>query len=109
VNVALSAVIAIALLVRPNRLVAGAGLLLAAGSLAAFGLSRGPGLPTFHGKFTETGLQPHNVRFLGQPAALGVLIVEGLAVLLCLALLLRGPGAQKSTNPSAPEWSRARV
>ena len=89
INVGLSAVLAIALLLRPTKLIAAGGFLLAAGSLVAFALSRGPGLPTFHGKFTETGLQPHNVQFLGQPAAVAVLVAEALAVICCLGLLVR--------------------
>jgi len=87
-NVGLSALVALALLIRPNRLTALAGLLLSAGSLAAFGLSRGPGLPTPHGIFTETGLNPTNVRFLGGPAAVTLLAAEALAVITCTVMLL---------------------
>ncbi len=103
-NVGLSALVAIALLVRPGRLSAFGGLLLSAGSLAAFGLSRGPGLPTLHGTFTETGLQPHSVRFLGQPAAVSVLAAEALVV-ICTLLLL----ARRTTAAPAPDWAPARA
>lgn len=88
-NAVLSVLVVLALVISPARLVAVAGALLSAGSLVAFALSRGPGLPTLHGSFKETGLAPHDVKFLGQPAALIVLIVEGVAVLLCLGLTLR--------------------
>src|SRR5579872_4767908 len=40
-----------------GRWVAAAGFVLAVGSIAAFALSRGPGLPTLHGTFKETGLE----------------------------------------------------
>ncbi|MGH9124639.1 MAG: hypothetical protein ACRDZ8_07915 [Acidimicrobiales bacterium] len=89
VNAGLSVLVLLALIISPARLVAVAGLLLSAGSLVAFALSRGPGLPTLHGSFKETGLTPHEVQFLGQPAALIVLIAEGVAVVLCLGLALR--------------------
>lgn len=88
-NVGLSVLVVLALVISPARLVAVAGLLLSAGSLVAFALSRGPGLPTLHGAFKESGLTPHDVKFLGQPAALIVLVAEGVAVLLCLGLVLR--------------------
>ncbi len=97
-NVGISGAVAAALFFHPRKLTALAGLALSLGSLAAFGLSRGPGLPTRHGTFTEMGLAPHNVRFLGAPAALTLLAAEALAVLLCTAILLRhqvsdAPGA----------------
>jgi len=103
-NVGLSAVVAIALLVRPSKLTALAGLLLAAGSLAAFGLSRGPGLPTLHGTFTEKGLAPLNVRFLGGPAAVTLLAAEAIAVILCVAMLSsrQRHGAPAEAAPAEP-------
>lgn len=105
-NVGLSGAVAVALLLHPRRLTAAAGLLLSVGSLAAFGLSRwsSVGLPTLHGiTFTETGLNPTNVRFLGGPAAVTLLAAEAVAVICCAAaLFLRDPAPAV-----APGWSPA--
>jgi hypothetical protein len=87
-NVGLSGAVAAALLLHPRKLTAAAGLALSAGSLAAFALSRGPGLPSLHGTFTEMGLAPLNVRFLGGPAAVTLLAAEAAAVLCCAVMLL---------------------
>ncbi|MDP9074908.1 MAG: hypothetical protein M3N98_12200 [Actinomycetota bacterium] len=99
-NVGLSAAVAAAVLFHPRKLTAAAGLALAAGSLVAFGLSRGPGLPTVHGTFTEMGLAPHNVRFLGTGAAAILLAAEAVAVVCCAAVLLARPAAAKAPRPS---------
>jgi len=105
-NVGLSGAVAIALLFHPSRVTAAAGLLLSLGSLAAFGLSRwtAVGLPTLHGTFTETGLNPTNVRFLGGPAAVTLLAAEAVAVICCTAaLFLRQgrPAVAQGWSPAA--------
>lgn len=87
-NVGLSGAVAVALLLHPRRLIAAAGIVLSAGSLTAFALSRGPGLPSRHGIFTEIGLAPLNVRFLGGPAAVTLLAAEAVAVVCCAVMLL---------------------
>jgi hypothetical protein len=102
-NVGLSGAVAAALFFHPRKISAAAGLLLSVGTLAAFGLSRGPGLPTLHGTFTEMGLQPHNVRFLGQPAAVTILVAESLAVVLCAVVLL----SHQVSEARKPAWSPA--
>jgi hypothetical protein len=99
-NVGISGAVAVALLLHPRKLTAAAGLLLSFGSLAAFALSRGPGLPTLHGKFTEMALAPHNVHFLGGPAALPLLVAEGLAVICCVMVL-----ASRRTTAASGSWS----
>lgn len=87
-NVVVSAVVAVALLVpRATRLSALGGFLLAIGSLAAFFLSRGPGLPTPHGKWKEMGLEPAGEKVFGVKVALVVVVVEAIAVAVCAALL----------------------
>ncbi|MDQ1393229.1 MAG: hypothetical protein QOF30_2206 [Acidimicrobiaceae bacterium] len=100
-NVGISGAVAVALLLHPRKLTAAAGLLLSFGSLAAFALSRGPGLPTLHGTFKEMALAPHNVRFLGGPAALPLLVAEGLAMICCIVVLA------SRRNAPAPATSRA--
>jgi hypothetical protein len=102
-NVGISGAVAAALFLHPRKVAAAAGLALSVGSLAAFGLSRGPGLPTLHGKFTEMGLAPHNVRFLGGPAAITLLAAEAVAVVCCAVVLLSRP----STLAPVPAWRPA--
>lgn len=92
VNAAASLVIGIGLLTGPRRLAALAGIGVSFLTLVAFGLSRGPGVPTFHGTFTESGLQPSNVHVLGVNVALLTVIVEAVALLLSVAILARRPG-----------------
>ncbi len=108
-NVGLSAAVAAALAFHPRKLTAVAGLAVSFGSLAAFALSRGPGLPTLHGRFTEMGLAPHNVRFLGGPAAIAVLAAEAVAFLASTAMLLghRTPetAAPAAAGPAGQAWS----
>jgi hypothetical protein len=102
-NVGISGAVAAALFLHPRKVAAAAGLALSVGSLAAFGLSRGPGLPTLHGKFMEMGLAPHNVRFLGGPAAITLLAAEAVAVVCCTVVLLSRP----STLAPVPAWRPA--
>lgn len=64
------------------------GLVLSLGSLAAFGLSRGPGLPTLHGKFKETGLETTSSYFFTVGSVKTILVTESLGALACLALLV---------------------
>lgn len=98
-NVIVSALVTVALLVpRASRLSALGGLLVAGGSLAAFALSRGPGLPTLHGKWTESGLESSGQTVFGVKAALAVLVVEAVAVVVCLGLLLLRPHRTRGTG-----------
>ncbi|MDQ6782092.1 MAG: hypothetical protein M3063_01325 [Actinomycetota bacterium] len=97
-----SLVIGIGLVIGPRRLVALGGLGVSVLTLVAFGLSRikSVGVPTFHGKFTETGLQPSNVHVLGVGVALMTLIVEGIALLLSLVILTRTPSRARRAPPA---------
>jgi len=92
INAVTSLVIGIGLVIGPRRLAALGGIGVSLLTLVAFVLSRGPGVPTFHGTFTETGLQPSNVHVLGVNVALLTLIVEGAALLLSAIILGRTPG-----------------
>ena len=85
-----------------SRLACLAGLALSVASLAAFALSRTVGLPTLHGSFTEVGLEPADIRFVGLPAALAVLVSEGVATLLCLATIVRG--LRRATVSRGGRW-----
>jgi hypothetical protein len=99
-NIVASAVVTVALLVpRAIRLSALGGVLLALGSLAAFFLSRGPGLPTLHGTWKETGLQPAGDKVFGVKVALVVIVVEAVASTACSALL--GLGVRRSRRTAA--------
>jgi hypothetical protein len=100
-NVAMSTAVALALLVHSGKLTALAGLLVSAGSLGAFVLSRGPGLPTLHGRFIEAGLSPTADRFVGLPSALVLLLLEGLAVACCIILVL-ARGRKLAASPGWP-------
>lgn len=90
-NAVASLVLGIVVIVGPRRLAALGGLGLSAVTLIGFGLSRikSVGVPSFHlHKFTETGLEPSNIHVFGVKVALLTLIVEGLAVVLCAAVLV---------------------
>ncbi len=100
INAIASLVIGIALAIGPRRLAALGGIGLSVLTLVAFGLSRGPGVPTFHQTFTESGLQPSNVHVLGVGVAVMTLIVEGVALLLSLVILTRTPQRRRAaTHP----------
>jgi hypothetical protein len=81
---------------RAGRVVAGIGLLLALGALIAFGLSRGPGVPTLHGTFKETGLETTSSYFFQVGSAKTVLVAEGLAALSCMGLVFAGMPRRRS-------------
>jgi hypothetical protein len=68
-----------------------AGMLLSAGSLAAFALSHGPGLPTLHGTFKETGLETTGSHLFNLGSAKTVLVAETIALLACGVSLVRRP------------------
>lgn len=87
INVVASVVIGVALAIGPRRLAALGGIGLSLLTLVAFGLSRGPGVPSFHGTFTESGLQPSSVHVFGVEVAVLTLIAEGVALLLSLVIL----------------------
>lgn len=91
INAIASLVIGIALAIGPRRLAALGGIGLSVLTLAAFALSRGPGVPTFHATFTESGLQPSSVHVLGVGVALVTLIAEGVALVLSLVILAWAP------------------
>ena len=65
-----------------------AGMVLSLGSLAAFALSRGPGLPTLHGSFKEHGLETTRAYVLGIGSAKVVLLAETATAVLCGWLLV---------------------
>jgi hypothetical protein len=85
-NVVVSAFLAIAIFI-PTRASALAGAALAAGSLAALGLSRVASLPTPHGRWSEIGLAPGGQTFFGISDTLIVIVAEALALAACLALV----------------------
>lgn len=80
---ALVVLLLVAASVRPSvTTVAALGaLLVSVGSLAAFALSRGPGVPTLHGSFKETGLETTSSYFFQVGSAKTILVAEELAVL----------------------------
>lgn len=98
INFVASLVIGIALVIGPRRLAALGGIGVSALTLVAFILSRNGGVPTFHQKFTESGLQPSNVHVFGVKVALLTLITEGVALLLCLVILSRSPRRRVRTR-----------
>ena len=73
---------------RALQLAALAGLLLSLGSLVAFGISRGPGLPTLHGNFKEHGLETTASYFFHVGSAKCILVAETLAAIVCGALII---------------------
>ena len=95
-NWALSALVAVVLVASvagriPSRVDRAALLgatLLALGSLAAFALSRGPGLPTLHGTFKEHGLETTAAYFFGIGSAKVALVSETVAATLSGWVLL---------------------
>lgn len=96
INAVASALVGIGLAIGPRRLAALGGIGLSVLTLAAFALSRGSGVPTFHGTFTESGLQPSGVHVLGVQVAVLTLIVEGVALLLSLVTLFRNPKRRRA-------------
>lgn len=74
---------------RYARIAALAGLLVALGSLVAFGLSRGPGLPTLHGNFKEHGLETTASYFFHVGSAKTILVAETIAAILCGGLIVQ--------------------
>lgn len=73
---------------RLQRGMLAAGVLLCLTSLAAFALSRGPGLPTLHGSFKEHGLETTAAYVFGIGSAKVVLVAEAMAAALCGWLLI---------------------
>jgi hypothetical protein len=84
IAVALIAAIAIGTRSSLARAAVWAALVVAAASLIAFALSRGPGLPTLHGTFKETGLETTQSFFFNVGSAKTILVAEGIAVLASL-------------------------
>jgi hypothetical protein len=108
-NVVVSAFLAIAVLI-PTRVAALAGAALAAGSLAALGLSRIASLPTPHGRWSEVGLAPGGQTFFGVSDTLIVIVAEALALVACLALLaVRSRNAvatvTRRRSAAVPQWA----
>jgi hypothetical protein len=107
-NVALSAVLAVALLI-PKRVFALAGAALSAGSLTALILSRTVGLPTPHGRWTEIGLAPGQT-LLGVNETLLIIVAESVALVACLALVVlafrsRVGADGRRRNAPLPPWA----
>lgn len=78
---------------RVQRGIPSAGMLFCLASLAAFALSRGPGLPTFHGSFKEHGLETTAAYVFGIGSAKVVLVAETVAAVLCGWLLVATSGS----------------
>ncbi|MCU1458911.1 MAG: hypothetical protein JWL73_3003 [Actinomycetia bacterium] len=97
-NWVLSAVIAVGLVLVVlvpairwlGRLLLVGALLLAVGSIIAFVLSRGPGLPTFHGTFKESGLETTGKYVFDLGSAKVILVSESIAAVLSIVLLIPG-------------------
>lgn len=70
-----------------------AGMVFCLASLAAFALSRGPGLPTLHGSFKEHGLETTAAYVFGIGSAKVVLVAETIAAVLCGWLLVTSNGS----------------
>ena len=102
INAIGSLVIGIALAIGPRRLAALGGIGVSVLTLVAFGLSRGPGVPSFHGTFTESGLQPSSVHVLGAGVALLTLIAEGVALVLSLVILAWAPRRRRARGAGHP-------
>ena len=77
---------------RLEGMAVGAGLAISLGSLVAFALSRGPGLPTLHGTFQEHGLETTASYLFNLGSAKTILVTETLAAVLSGALLVQGGG-----------------
>jgi len=73
--------------------------------LGAFALSRINEVPTFHGGFSESGLNPSDATIAGVSTALLLVLCEGLAVLSGLASVVLGRRAR--TRPLPAEYTRA--
>jgi hypothetical protein len=87
-------VVALALVIiwpRLDRWAFVGALLVSVGSLAAFALSRGPGVPTLHGNFKETGLETTASYVFHLGSAKTILVTESLAALLSGGLLFSKP------------------
>jgi glucan phosphoethanolaminetransferase (alkaline phosphatase superfamily) len=90
-NWVVSAILVVALIALPKlaKPLYAAGVLLSAGSLIAFALSRGPGLPTLHGTFKETQLETTASYVFHLGSSKTVLVAEAAALILCAAGLRR--------------------
>jgi hypothetical protein len=93
-------------LVGPRRIAGLLGAGFALLTFAAFALSRGPGVPTFNGTFKEHGyLSPTaGLHLFGLNIALTLMIAEGVAVVVCAALVLsaaKAPAGRLSRRPAA--------
>jgi hypothetical protein len=85
----LLAVVARPVLMRSVGWLASAGaLLVAVGSLAAFALSRLPGLPTLHGRFKVHGIEDTSSYFFHVGSAKTILVAEALAAAISAAVLI---------------------
>lgn len=78
---------------RAQRAMLTAGMVFCLASLAAFALSRGPGLPTLHGSFKEHGLETTAAYVFGIGSAKVVLVAETIAAVLCGWLLVTSNGS----------------
>lgn len=74
--------------------------LACAGFLGAFALSRLSEVPTFHGGFSESGLNPSDATLLGVSTTLVLVLCEALAVALGLATLLVGRRPRSQPLPA---------
>jgi hypothetical protein len=107
VNFAGGIVIGLLLLFGPRRVAAVLGAGLSVVTFGAFALSRGPGVPTFHGTFTEKGfLRPTaSLHLIGLNPALLLMIAEGVGFVACVVLLALG-GVRGRSNERAERLRR---
>ncbi|MEO5680119.1 MAG: hypothetical protein ABIS47_10665 [Acidimicrobiales bacterium] len=99
-----SAVVAVVLglvAVVPKRAAAMPAAVANALFLGAFTLSRVSTVPTFHGKWSESGLAPKDAMILGVSTTLLLLVAEGLTVVCGLASLLLGRPRRSVPLPGA--------
>jgi len=73
--------------------------------LGAFALSRWTELPTFHGGWSESGLNPTDATILGVSTTLLLVLAEGLAVLCGLASVYFG--REPRAVPLPTDFARA--
>jgi hypothetical protein len=85
---AVAAAVAGGLAVIPRATAVLPAIAVSAGSLAAFALSRTVGVPTLHGSFEESGLQPSAAHVLGLSSTVVILVAE-VAAIVCGGVLLR--------------------
>jgi len=88
-----------------NRWAVVPAILANAAFLGAFALSRLSEVPTLHGGFSESGLNPSDATLVGVSTTLVLVLCEGLAVVAGLAAFLSG--GRSGSRPLPSEYARA--